>query len=1097
MLTFVWKRLIYFVNLFLGECRYLMQKFLPLINFLIAVLLFIGWQEQVCLLINKYLLPVTDIHSDKVWDGVFLLGTVLMGYGCRRMLNLMKVVQPIKSEGITALGFILFAYLYYRLDESVYCFTRFSVVEWVAYLDIPMAFCLALVLVGIYKSLFSKGTKSVSSTVWFSSDAPKKKLEQDVFAMDGQVTQMVDYLRMADVSERAFSIGVVGEWGDGKSTFFNFIKSELEKSDDLIWMDFFPRNSKDVSRIQEDFLNTLKKTLQPYYPHLSDEFSKYADALNVTVDVNPVYAFLWRLFKKSWETAEVGKEAINEIIKSIGKRIVVFVDDLDRLTAKELLEVLKVIDKNGSFVNMIFVSGYDKDYVNGALKGYLNYQEDRPYTDKYFELEIQLSKHAYFLLHNQLVHLLKNAAKSKDVKMDEKVLVQTLNNGWPFLELRLNTLRDVKRFVNQFLYDYLAVQDWVNLEDFFFLELIKYAHKEEYVQLRRKEFIHNKNLLNEEDDIWYLDIEEINKLSINEMPECWDILKHLFPGEAMDVVLKEGERRIYHVAHFDLYFYNNEYNHLHADDFNELYSMPLKKRCDVMDGWLADSKESAVHASDLRHYLLNLDVAGLGSGKRLVSYIQMLAYVNTVNGHFDYTRKLFDLFEKETYKEITANLGYAYPIEFLYDLRDALSEFFEVNPQVAACLFGSLTRTIVQKEFGREYAFSLEDLQKIARSLMNDYLHRIDDLKEWDAMTAYSLATILDKGLKYYKPALQDLREFMVLYPQKFMNTLMPIAVDSGFPYGANLSFDPHIYFDALFPKGEHFEYFIREDHSWQFEHIDTIRKFFILYKANNYEAVYDSELTGREMTDVVQSVDRCYKELDVLVDIGKKVKELQEEWEQKKRFDNVSVYNNRFSDLEHRMHGLKLDIVFREDILNRIREGYSFIAEYNKHACDFSENIVKGDMVRLDSDFHRNAKERGALKYIENVFKLVDVLPDGMIQLEGCMESVRKDVVKAIPIDGIADADIYYDPVIAASTVEVGQQVSVYKTDDSYYMDHFKKCYYRDKSYEEMVKERNFQFVHEVQHWLKTLHLDELKIKKSFLNPMRVSPQATVHKYS
>ena len=194
------------------------------------------------------------------------------------------------------------------------------------------------------------------------------------------------------------------------------------------------------------------------------------------------------------------------------------------------------------------------------------------------------------------MHLLKNAAKSKDVKMDEKVLVQTLNNGWPFLELRLNTLRDVKRFVNLFLYDYLAVQDWVNLEDFFFLELIKYAHKEEYVQLRRKEFIHNKNLLNEEDDIWYLDIEEINKLSINEIPECWDILKHLFPGEAMDVVLKEGERRIYHVAHFDLYFYNNEYNHLHADDFNELYSMPLKKRCDVMDGWLADSKESAVHA---------------------------------------------------------------------------------------------------------------------------------------------------------------------------------------------------------------------------------------------------------------------------------------------------------------------------------------------------------------------------------------------------------------------------------------------------------------------------------------------------------------------
>ena len=1074
-----------------------MKIIIPLIYFLLAVLLFVGWQEQVCLLINKYLLPVTDIRSSKVWNGFFILSGILMGYGCREMLNLKRVVQPLKWGSIAFLSFVLFAYLFYRLDESTYSFTRFSVVEWVAYLDIPMAFCLALVLVGICKLLISKSTKSTSSKNWVSSDAPKKKLEQDVFAMTDQVTQMVGYLRMVDVSERAFSIGVVGEWGDGKSTFFNFIKSELEKSGDLISMDFFPRNSKDVSHIQEDFLNTLKKTLQPYYPHLSDEFSKYADALNVTVEVNPVYAILWRLFKRSWEPAEVGKEAINEIIKSIGKRIVVFVDDLDRLTAKELLEVLKVIDKNGSFVNMIFVSGYDKDYVNGALKGYLNYQDERPYTDKYFELEIQLSKHAYFLLHNQLVLLLTNAAKNKGIKIDETVVAQTLNKGWSFLERRLNTLRDVKRFVNQFLYDYLAVQGWVNWEDFFLLELIKYAHKEEYVRLRRKEFIHNKSLLNEEDDIWYLDLEKINKMPKNEMPECWDILKHLFPVEVLDVVLKEGDRRICNVAHFDLYFYNNEYNHLHADDFNKLYGLPLKERCEVMDGWLADSKESAVHASDLRDYLLKVDVTGLGTGKRLFAYIQMMAYVNTVSGHFDYARKLFDLFEKENYKGITANLGYTYSTEFLSELKDALADFFEVNTQVATCLLGPLTRTIVQKDLGLVYAFSLEDLQKVARSLMNNYLHRIEDLKDWDAMTAYSLATIFDKGLKYYKPAMQDLREFMVLYPQKFMDTLMPVAVDSGLPHGANLSFDPHIHFDALFPKGEHFEYFIQENQSWNYEHIDTIRKFFILYKANNYKALYDSELKGKEMTDVIAAVNRCYDELDVLIDIDNKAKEIHEEWEQKKRLDTAKSCKEELNNLIFETINHRFDIAFKGTVEKNIEQRMTEISYYQHHACDFSENIVKGDMVRLDSDFHWNAKERGALKYIENVFKMVDVLPDGMIQLDGCMESVPKDVVKAIPMDGIADADIYYDPVIAASIVQHGEQTPTYYTDYSYYMDHFKRCKVEDKSFDTIVKEKNCQFVHEVQHWLRTLHRDELKIKKSFLYPNRMSPQATVHKYS
>ena len=68
-----------------------MKIIIPLIYFLLAILLFIGWQEQVCFLINKYLLPVTDIQSSKVWDGFFILSGILMGYGCRGMLNLKRV----------------------------------------------------------------------------------------------------------------------------------------------------------------------------------------------------------------------------------------------------------------------------------------------------------------------------------------------------------------------------------------------------------------------------------------------------------------------------------------------------------------------------------------------------------------------------------------------------------------------------------------------------------------------------------------------------------------------------------------------------------------------------------------------------------------------------------------------------------------------------------------------------------------------------------------------------------------------------------------------------------------------------------------------
>ncbi|WP_422653172.1 hypothetical protein IZU89_15130 [Cellulophaga lytica] len=58
---------------------------------------------------------------------------------------------------------------------------------------------------------------------------------------------------------------------------------------------------------------------------------------------------------------------INLTLKDLNKRFVVFVDDLDRLSNKEVLQVLKLVRNTANFKNFIFIVALDKDYILNEL----------------------------------------------------------------------------------------------------------------------------------------------------------------------------------------------------------------------------------------------------------------------------------------------------------------------------------------------------------------------------------------------------------------------------------------------------------------------------------------------------------------------------------------------------------------------------------------------------------------------------------------------------------------------------------------------------------------------------------------------------------
>ena len=219
------------------------------------------------------------------------------------------------------------------------------------------------------------------------NDEPIDTEDEDLLGYGTIIRSLLADLKTMNLSKHSFSIGVAGEWGIGKSSFFNLFKQILEEDEfkeHSIIVEFNPRTVTDIKDIQQEFFDAYASSLAKYHTGISRDMQRYQDALQLPD--NNLVVRLFRLLPSL--TVSKSKGVINNVIKEIGKRVYVLIDDFDRLTAEEILEVMKVVDRNGDFRQTIFITAYDKEYVNNVLKNYLKHRKKDAFTDKYFNYEI-------------------------------------------------------------------------------------------------------------------------------------------------------------------------------------------------------------------------------------------------------------------------------------------------------------------------------------------------------------------------------------------------------------------------------------------------------------------------------------------------------------------------------------------------------------------------------------------------------------------------------------------------------------------------------------------------------------------------------------
>ena len=884
---------------------------------------------------------------------------------------------------------------------------------------------------------------------------------EDFFGYQKMVDSLLADLYDTDVENEAFSVGIAGKWGVGKSSFINLLRNSILQKDGLI-VDLYPRSSMNLSAISLDFFNSLSNTLKGYHTgswHIVDKYVKSLRCIegkgwfNKTIDAIEVFA----------KTDE--KERLQNVITEIGRKIFVIIDDLDRLTAPEILEVLKIIDRNGSFKNIIFIVAYDKEYVNAVLRKYLGYEGSEMFTDKYFNFEYSLPAHNFYMERQYVANYIRNKISfNESDAVTKKDLLNVWNRIGGSVVRYLGLMRDVKRFINILMSRLASVKNDVNIEDFIFITLLRYKDLDLYYKLSTADILIGGNQFLEGDpDLLYLKetaIPEINARSLG-WKDASHILQKLFPikGQEIHYDLKADYRKVRTTNAFDTYFFDAASGKILHKDLRRLFDSSSKEDSINIAKELYNADQTS-----LLQYLQSRTIKVLGTKDKLERYLEVLLYLYHYSNRNASIESLFVSFwDTDIYDDIKNFEIFKTQNEY----KKWFSAFIKRTILKYPVAIGGISLNFLElQEKERNITiFEKNELIDVTLLCQSTYLNKWGE-NDWNLEIAFQLSIIKlsdRRPVKYVKKAGEEIKAFMSKHVQYFITNVVDAYVDSH-------SSCTYLKFNDWFVPSAIFQtegYSFRE---WLNKYVKDDDAIYFLRRIYDASLKYGKPVLNEELQEGIFD----FSEVATILR-----KQDAEELDIKVLDAISSCVGVDLKTLAKRMDYDEKDVQLSLSRLSKKKQCSLFWANL-KHQM---ETIKEGDFVRLHDNIYHHKID--TLNYKVNAF-VVDSIgqnSNDTIKLKGIENELSVGDVEAIPIDGIHDLCIYYDPIIAASYVGADGHVPAYNTDFSYFIDHFKNVQVGGKGtlYDEM-KKTNVQFVHEVQHWLSSeLNDNGLKINKFY----------------
>ncbi len=238
-----------------------------------------------------------------------------------------------------------------------------------------------------------------------------------------------------------------------------------------------------------------KKFKNFFRNHLTSAFKTFANALiEVGATHSGFISSICKLLKKIVPDAslEDKKKKLADALSELKQKIVVIVDDMDRLEPHEAGEVVRLVRGVADFPNVIYLLCYDKTILLKSLKTAYALDGDKAYLDKIVQMPFSLPMPESFTLREMFWTELEKTFPTAFTPNNDSVEDDKFERLHIAIELRgrwaLETPRDIARIMNALRLYAGPILDKIDFADAVWLQLVRlknpalYKWVEDYVR---------------------------------------------------------------------------------------------------------------------------------------------------------------------------------------------------------------------------------------------------------------------------------------------------------------------------------------------------------------------------------------------------------------------------------------------------------------------------------------------------------------------------------------------------------------------------------------------------------------------------------------
>lgn len=293
-------------------------------------------------------------------------------------------------------------------------------------------------------------------------------------------------------------VGLYGPWGDGKTSVLEMMEETLKEYPRVILVRFNPWHFQSQDALLRGFFATLAEAMDESLPNKKEKvgelLKQYGGLLslaNVTfvgaVEISPGEAAKSVGESLSTVSLEELRSRIDRMLGQSKRRLVVLVDDIDRLDREETHAIFKLVKLSASFKHTSYVLAFDDDVVAAALGdryGEGGAKGGRVFLEKIVQVPLNLPPADTNSLRLIALEGVQRAVNQTGIVLTQSQVDTFIRHFDDVIAPALGTPRKAKLLSNALLFALPILKDEVNVVDLMLIEGVRVIYPGLYAAIR-------------------------------------------------------------------------------------------------------------------------------------------------------------------------------------------------------------------------------------------------------------------------------------------------------------------------------------------------------------------------------------------------------------------------------------------------------------------------------------------------------------------------------------------------------------------------------------------------------------------------------------